>query len=47
MTRTRAVALAVAEGAAIHTAITATGLGALALWARLCEAHKHRAGRSR
>jgi len=29
-----------AEGAVVQTAITATGIGLLTLWARYCERHR-------
>jgi hypothetical protein len=37
----RKLTIAVAEGAAVHLAIAAAGLGALTVWARYCEGRKH------
>jgi hypothetical protein len=40
MADSRRILRALAEGAAVHTVITATGIGALTLWARYCERHR-------
>jgi hypothetical protein len=44
MTRTRHDLRALAEGVAVHTAVTAAGLGVLMLWARYCDRHVHKPG---
>jgi hypothetical protein len=40
MTRSRAVAAAVARGAAFQLGFSAVALGALTAWAHYCAAHK-------
>lgn len=40
MRRTRQISRTLAEGAVIQTAITATGIGAMVLWARYCDHHR-------
>ena len=37
----RKLTIVVAEGAVVHLAITAAGLGALTAWARYCESRRH------
>jgi hypothetical protein len=41
MTRKHKITVALAEGIAVHTAITATGIAALTVWARYCERRRH------
>ena len=42
MTRSQLTARDVALGAVVNTALVGTYFGALVVWSRFCEAHKHR-----